>query len=87
MTLRKNITINEDDFLTISRHCKKIGKTVSEFLREAALETIAQSEQLDLYDYLIKNLPFVSDEEQAEFEALALNFETQGRELKIDDIL
>ena len=87
MALRKSITIDEDDFLTISRHCKKIGKTLSEFLRDTALDVIAQSERIDLYDYLIKTVPFVSDEEQVEFETLALDFESQGRELSVDDIL
>ncbi|MBQ7612398.1 MAG: hypothetical protein IJU92_04925 [Spirochaetaceae bacterium] len=87
MTLRKNITIEEEDFLTISQHCKKVGKTLSEFLREAALDIIAKQEQLDLYDYLNKNISFVSAQEQREFDELDLDFETTGKALTLDDIL
>lgn len=87
MTLRRNITINEEDCSIIDRYCKKLGKSFSEFLREAALNEINKAEELDLYNYLIKNVPFVSKQEQKEFEKLDIDFEEKGKELTLDDIL
>ena len=87
MTLRKNITIKEEDYSLISDYCKKIGKSFSEFLRDVAMEVIQKSEEMDLYDYLIQNVSFVSKKEQEEFEELDLDLENKGRELKVDDIL
>ena len=87
MTLRKNITIEEEEFSIISRYCKKLGKSFSEFLRDAALNEINKAEEEDLYNYLIKNVSFVSKQEQKEFEELDLDFEAKGKELSLDDIL
>ena len=87
MSLRKNITIEEEDFSIISRYCKKIGKSFSEFLRDSALSEISRAEEIDLYNYLIKNISFVSKQEQKEFEKMDLDFEEKGRELSLDDIL
>ena len=87
MTLRKNITIEEEDFSIISRHCKKLGKSFSEFLRDAALNEINKSEEEDLYNYLIKNISFASKQEQKEFDMLDLELDVKGKEISIDDIL
>ena len=87
MSLRKNITIEEEEFSIISRYCKKIGKSFSEFLRDSALSEIRRAEEIDLYNYLIKNISFVSKQEQKEFEKMDLDFEEKGRELSLDDIL
>lgn len=87
MTLRKNITIEEEDYAIISRYCKKIGKSFSEFLRDSALNEINKVEEKDLYNYLIKNVTFASKQEQKEFEKLDLDFETKGKELTLDDVL
>lgn len=87
MTLRKNITIEEEDYSIISRYCKKIGKSFSEFLRDSALNEINKVEEKDLYNYLIKNVTFASKQEQKEFEKLDLDFETKGKELTLDDVL
>lgn len=87
MTLRKNITIDEEEYSLISSYCKKIGKTFSEFLRDAALNAISKSEDMDLYDYLIQNVSFVSAKEQKEFEGADIDFEERGRELTLDEIL
>ena len=87
MSLRKNITIDEEEYSIISRYCKKIGKSFSEFLREVALNEIRKVEEEDLYTYRIKNVSFASKQEQKEFEKLDLDFETKGKELTLDDIL
>ena len=87
MTLRKNITIDEEDYSIISRYCKKIGKSFSEFLRDSALNEINKVEEKDLYNYLIKNVTFASKQEQKEFEKLDLDFEIKGKELTLDDVL
>lgn len=87
MTLRKNITIEEEDYSIISRYCKKIGKSFSEFLRDSALNEINKVEEKDLYNYLIKNVTFASKQEQKEFEKLDLDFEIKGKELTLDDVL
>ena len=87
MTLRKNITIENEEYSIISRYCKKIGKSFSEFLRDAALNEIQRTEEEDLYNYLIKNVSFVSKQEQEEFEKLDLDLDEKGKELTVDDIL
>ena len=87
MILRKNITIPEEEYEMIDRYCKRVGKTFSEFLREAAMSVIGRSEETNLYDYLVKNVSFVCEEEQKEFEALDIDLEERGEELKVDDIL
>lgn len=87
MALRKNITISEEDYETIMGYCRKAGTTFSEFLREAALYVIKKNEDMDLYSYLVKNTSYVDEQEQAEFDAMNIESEVNGRELTLDDIL
>lgn len=87
MALRKNITISEEDYDAINSYCRKVGKTFSEFLRDSALEVVRREEETELLEYLIRNVSFVSEEEQEEFEKMELDLEERGRELHVDDIL
>lgn len=87
MALRKNITISEEDYDAINSYCRKVGKTFSEFLRDSVLEVVRREEETGLLEYLIRNVSFVSKEEQEEFEKMELDLEERGRELSVDDIL
>lgn len=87
MSLRKNITISEEDYEIIMDYCRKAGTTFSEFLREAALFMIKKNEEMDLYSYLVKNTDYVDEQEQAEFNEMNIDSEANGRELTLDDVL
>ena len=87
LTIRKNITLEAEDYDTIVRFCKKTGTSFSRFLRDAALTIIKTAEEQDLYTYLINNTSYVSDEEQEEFDTRNIDFEPESRELSLDDIL
>ena len=54
--LRKNISINSDDFYVLSSFAKKVGISFSELVRKAALKYVEEQEKLDLSDFLRANL-------------------------------
>ena len=47
----------------------------SEFLRDTALKEIAKSENLSLLEYINANCTYMDKHEQAEIEALNIDFE------------
>ena len=65
-TLRKNISINKNDYEKIVDFCKKSGKSLSETVRKASLKYVEEMENKDLSDFLRENYPFASAEEEAE---------------------
>ena len=65
-TLRKNISINKNDYEKIVDFCKKSGKSFSETVRKASLKYVEEMENKDLSDFLRENYPFASAEEEAE---------------------
>lgn len=67
-TLRKNITIKEEDFEKISDYAYKKRFTFSEFLRKAAIFYIDVQESMNLSEYLRENCEFASKEEQEDIE-------------------
>ena len=56
MTIRKNITLKQEDYDLISNFILKKGYNFSEFLRETALERIKQEEEISLLDFLNSNI-------------------------------
>ena len=65
-TIRKNISINKNDYEKIVDFCKKSGKSFSETVREASLKYVEEMERKELSDFLKENYPFASAEEEAE---------------------
>ena len=87
--LRKNISINSDDFYVLSSFAKKVGISFSELVRKAALKYVEEQEKLDLSDFLRANYPFTSDKEETELAEIlkTLDLEEKGEELSLADIL
>ena len=87
--LRKNISINSDDFYVLSSFAKKVGISFSELVRKAALKYVEEQEKLDLSDFLRANYPFASDEEETELTEIlkTLDLKEPGKELSLEDII
>ena len=47
-TIRKNITLKEEEAIIFNDYCKKTGQTLSELLRNSALKFIKEVEEMDL---------------------------------------
>ena len=95
-TLRKNITIKEEDFEKISDFAYRNRVSVSELLRKAAIFYINVQESMDLSEYLKKNCDFVSEEEQKDLDnwikELKNNSDSdydsdEGQEITLEDII
>lgn len=88
MTIRKNITLKQEDYDLISNFIFKKGYNFSEFLRETALERIKQEEEISLLDFLNSNISLLSKEEQLEIDSKNIDFsDISGEELKLKDVL
>ncbi len=87
-TIRKNITLPVTAYETINNYAKKCGMSFSEFLREAALKAIVQSENLSLLEYINANCSYMDRHEQEAIEALNIDFDNlSGKELTLDELL
>lgn len=87
-TVRKNITLSVNTYTIINDYAKKCGMSFSEFLRETALKAIAKSEETSLLEYLNANCEYMDSTEQAEIEALNIDFDDlSGKELTLDELL
>ena len=51
-TVRKNITLKEEEVIIFNDYCKKTGQTLSELLRKSALKFIKEVEEMDLAEYI-----------------------------------
>lgn len=83
-TIRKNITLSEEDYLVISDFCQKIGKSFSEVLRTATLSYIEKIEKENLAEFLFNNVDFVSEEEQKEFEKIMVLDDENDKGVELD---
>ncbi|MDO4197850.1 MAG: DUF6290 family protein [Erysipelotrichaceae bacterium] len=70
MTVRKNITMPDEEYQIISDYSKKTGISFSELLRKAALKFIEESEKQSLTEFLNANCEFVDDLEQEDLERI-----------------
>ncbi len=88
MTVRKNITMDEKDYLLISDYATKNGYTFSQILRNATISFINKSEKMELLEYMNANLEYVNKEEQREIEDMDIDFhDLNGEEIKVQDVL
>ncbi len=84
MSVRKHITLSENDYQIIYDFALKNGFTFSELLRQSALNFIKRSESIDLLDYINANLSAISQEEREELDSLDIDFDDlNGVELNI----
>lgn len=87
-TIRKNITLPVTSYETINNYAKKCGMSFSEFLRDSALKAIVKRENLSLLEYISSNCAYMDRQEQAEIEALNIDFSNlSGKELTVDELL
>ncbi|WP_067143462.1 hypothetical protein [Oceanivirga salmonicida] len=88
MTVRKNITLSENEYEIISDFASANGYTFSEFLRKVSLNFIKKHEEMTLLEFLNSNCKYVSKEEQIEFDNLDIDFnDLNGEELSLEDVL
>ena len=86
--VRKNISINRDEYLKISEYAKKHGISFSEFISKTALSFIENSEEMSLLDYLNNNVSFVDIDEQKEIDGLKIDYsKTNGKDFNLDELL
>lgn len=87
-TLRKNITLSNEDYTTISNYARKQGISFSEFLRSTALNAIKQFEDIELLNFMVANCKPVDAIEQAEIDNMNIDFDDiDGKELSLDEVL
>lgn len=90
-TVRKNITLTENQNEVIERFVRNKGISFSEFLRIAAIEKIEREEKKELLEFLQENCEYVADDEQEYFNNLGIDFSdtdtSDMKELDIDDVI
>ncbi|WP_339069421.1 CopG family transcriptional regulator [Fusobacterium animalis] len=90
-TVRKNITLKEEEVIIFNDYCKKTGQTLSELLRNSALKFIKEVEEMDLAEYIKLNCKEMDKIEGEEIAKIIKNIETdkddKGVEITLDEIL
>lgn len=88
-TVRKNITLPENQNAVIERFVRNKGISFSEFLRIAAIEKIEREEKKELLEFLQENCEYVAEDEQKYFGNLGIDFSDTSdmKELDIDDVI
>ena len=90
-TIRKNITLKEEEAIIFNDYCKKTGQTLSELLINSALKFIKEVEEMDLAEYIKLNCKKMDKAEGEEIAKIIKNIETdeddEGVELTLDEIL
>ena len=90
-TIRKNITLKEEEAIIFNDYCKKTGQTLSELLRNSALKFSKVVEEMDLAEYIKLNCKKMDKAEGEEIAKIIKNIETdeddEGVELTLDEIL
>ncbi len=87
-TIRKNISLREEDYKIISEHAIKKGISFSEMLWSSAIQRINQAEEMDLLSFLKESCDFVSKEEQKEFEKMNIDLsDLSGEEISLNELL
>lgn len=88
LTVRKHISLKEDEYELIEKNARLLGLSFSEFLRKSALLFIQQKEELSLAEFLNKNCEYVSKEEQTEIDAMNIDYsDLDGEEININELL
>ena len=88
-TVRKNITLPENQNAVIERFVRNKGISFSEFLRIAAIEKIEREVKKELLEFLQENCEYVAEDEQKYFDDLGIDFSDTSdmKELDIDDVI
>ena len=88
-TVRKNITLPENQNAVIGRFVRNKGISLSEFLRIAAIEKIEREEKKELLEFLQENCEYVAEDEQKYFDNLGIDFSDTSdmKELDVDDVI
>lgn len=88
-TVRKNITLPENQNAVIERFVRNKGISFSEFLRIAAIEKIEREEKKELLEFLQENCEYVAEDEQKYFDNLGIDFSDTSdmKELDVDDVI
>lgn len=87
---RHNILFQDDEYQEIKDYCKKIGVSVSQFIRELAITKVREIEDKNLLEFINKNCGFVSSEEQKDIENFLKSYdksEEEFVEVSLDEIL
>ena len=87
--IRKNITLNAEQFYLMERFAKKVGMSFSQLVEKATYDYVQEQENLDLAEFLRANCkPVPKDEENEIIEALKEYDEDEpGRELTLEELL
>ena len=87
--VRKNITLNAEQFYTMERFAKKVGISFSQLVEKATYDYVQEQENLDLAEFLRANCKPVPKEEENEIiEALKDHDKNNsGRELTLEELL
>ena len=81
--VRKTITIFNEDYEFIKKYANSINKSVSEVMRVFTIKQIEEEQNQNLLDFLNNNCTFVSQEEQADFDKMNIDFDDiSGKEVK-----
>lgn len=72
--LRKNISINKEDYGIINSYIKKTGQSFSDFLCTAAIKYIERQNQTNLLTYLNDNCSYISKKEQKEIDSMNIDY-------------
>lgn len=81
--VRKTITIFNEDYEFIKKYANSINKSVSEVMRVFTIKQIEEEQNQNLLDFLNNNCTFVSQEEQADFDKMNIDFDDiNGTEVK-----
>lgn len=87
---RHNILFPDNEYQEIKDYCKKIGISVSQFIREIAITKVRETEDRNLLNFINSNCDFVTSEEQQEIEAFMNSYDKKKDEfveVDLDDIL
>jgi len=87
--IRKNITLNAEQFYFIEKFAKKVGIPFSQLVEKATYDYVQNQEKLDLAEFLRANCkPVPKNEENEIIEALKEYDENDpGRELTLEELL
>lgn len=87
---RHNILFPEGEYQEIKDYCKKIGISVSQFIRELAIGKVREAEDRNLLNFINSNCSFVTAEEEQEIDNFMKNYDRSKDEfveVDLDDIL
>ncbi|MGL6066701.1 MAG: hypothetical protein ACRC0R_06455 [Cetobacterium sp.] len=71
---RHNILFPDQEYQEIKDYCKKIGISVSQFIREIAIEKVRKGEERNLLNFINSNCDFVTSEEEQEIDSFMKNY-------------